>query len=352
MLKEEIMEIFQSEKLQIKWMEDNCDIWNGIVNKVLYAPVYYDSYFVKYQNQYFSEVYDEYIDISFIAYNGGISAFIMPLCIYKKNGEYFLGAEGGAIYSPLLSENIQNEEGKRKILKKCLNVLKAIAHKFFVSELQFRENIMSNGLESWERVLLENSGRIIGNGVEAYVNLSMQPEAILKKIRRTNKYSIIKGKELWDYKLITKDNTKEEIYDAMDKFRQLHIEVAGRETRSIKTWELQREGIINSDDFLVMLYDKELGLIGASLYQTTNTAGMYSVAAYNRELFDKPIAHVSQWIAICHMREIGIKWYYIGKRFYEEDFENPSDKEIKIGHFKEGFATDFFMSLFISININ
>lgn len=352
MLKEEIMEIFQSEKLQIKWMEDNCDIWDGIVNKVLYAPVYYDSYFVKYQNQYFSEVYDEYIDISFIAYNGGISAFIMPLCIYKKNGEYFLGAEGGAIYSPLLSENIQNEEGKRKILKKCLNVLKVIAHRFFVSELQFRENIMSNGLESWERVLLENSGRIIGNGVEAYVNLSMQPEAILKKIRRTNKYSIIKGKELWDYKLITKDNTKEEIYDAMDKFRQLHIEVAGRETRSIKTWELQREGIINSDDFLVMLYDKKLGLIGASLYQTTNTAGMYSVAAYNRDLFDKPIAHISQWIAICHMREIGKKWYYIGRRFYENDYENPSDKEIKIGHFKEGFATDFFISLFISVYID
>ena len=352
MLKEEIMEIFQVEKMQIKWLDGNGDTWDEIVNKVLYAPVYYDSYFVKYQNQYFSEVYNEYTDISFIAYNGGIPAFIMPLCIYKKNGEYFLGSEGGMIYSPLLSGNIQNEEGKRKILKKCLKILKIISNKYSVSKLQFREIIMQRGLESWERVLLENGGKAIGNGVEAYVNLSMQPESILKKIRRTNKYSIIKGKELWDYKLVTKDNTKEEIYDAMDKFRKLHIEVAGRETRTAKTWEMQRDGIINSDDFLVMLYDKELGLIGASLYQTTNTAGMYSVAAYNRDLFDKPIAHISQWIAICHMREIGIKWYYIGRRFYESDFENPSDKEIKIGHFKEGFATDFFMSLFISININ
>lgn len=93
---------------------------------------------------------------------------------------------------------------------------------------------------------------------------------------------------------------------------------------------------------MVMMYDSSDELIGASFFQVCNLHGMYSVAAYNRSLFDQPIAHVSQWYAIRHMKALGVRWYYIGRIFYPCDRENPTAKELSISRFKEGFATDLF----------
>ena len=123
--------------------------------------------------------------------------------------------------------------------------------------------------------------------------------------------------------------------------------MAGRETRSIETWNLQKEAVIHKDDFVILLFDSYEKLIGASLYTTTGTEGSYAVAAYDRSLFDQPVGHISQWLAILHMKELGIKWYHVGTRFYEKDWNAPSEKEVAIGHFKEGWATNLFPKLFL-----
>jgi len=70
--------------------------------------------------------------------------------------------------------------------------------------------------------------------------------------------------------------------------------------------------------------------------------GVYAVAAYDRSLFDKPLGHVVQYRAIEELKKRKVSWYKIGVRPYGSDNPRPTDKEIKIGEFKQGFSSHCF----------
>jgi len=46
-----------------------------------------------------------------------------------------------------------------------------------------------------------------------------------------------------------------------------------------------------------------------------------------------------QMKAIEALKEKGCKWYEVGQRHYKNDEIKPTEKELSISHFKEGFAT-------------
>ena len=73
------------------------------------------------------------------------------------------------------------------------------------------------------------------------------------------------------------------------------------------------------------------------------------MGAEDRTLFDKPVSHVVQWTAIKHLKELGCRWHYVGQRFYPGDVVQPTEKELNIAYFKEGFATDVFLRLSLKI---
>lgn len=91
-------------------------------------------------------------------------------------------------------------------------------------------------------------------------------------------------------------------------------------------------------------------MVGAGLFELTHYAGVYSVAAYNRDLFDLPLGHVVQVAAIEYMQKLGLSWYSIGRRWYPVDIPMPTDKEINIGVFTEGFATHIFPMISAAIS--
>ena len=61
---------------------------------------------------------------------------------------------------------------------------------------------------------------------------------------------------------------------------------------------------------------------------------------YDRALFDQPIGHLVQMLAIEEMKRRGIAWYRIGRRSYAGENPPPDAKEQNIGVFKEGFSTE------------
>ena len=101
-------------------------------------------------------------------------------------------------------------------------------------------------------------------------------------------------------------------------------------------FDLIKEQIKNKEAFLVTVRD-ESKLIGAGFFNYTRDMGMYSVAAYKRELFDRPIGHAVQMIAIEKLKELGCKTYYLGQKATSG---LSTEKEISISHFKEGFASN------------
>lgn len=95
--------------------------------------------------------------------------------------------------------------------------------------------------------------------------------------------------------------------------------------------------------FLVGLRDRiDARLVGAGFFQTTRDEGLYAVAAYDRALFEKPLGHVVQQHAIEVMKSRGMSWYHIGNRPYPQDIPSPSDKQLRIAAFKQGFASHHF----------
>lgn len=276
---------------------------------------------------------------------------IWPLSLHKNGKQFLLGSWGGELLPPLLLEKRYNTESIRKMLGKCENAIKELCQEYGIIKFTFRENVLNRGNSIWFQKMMENGAYCNKLNCECFVDLRLTEDEILSRIRRTNKYSILKGMDNWKTRLISHRNSEEEIAECFDSFRRLHIQVSGRETRSIATWKIQEEAVKKSKDFVVLLYDMKDILVGASLYSTTASACTYSVAAYRRELFDKPLGHVSQWIAIKHMKKLGIRWYYIGTRSYKKDWNSPSEKEISIGHFKEGFATNIYHTLHVDVCI-
>ena len=68
----------------------------------------------------------------------------------------------------------------------------------------------------------------------------------------------------------------------------------------------------------------------------------YRDSNFKSSLFDKPLGHLVQYRAIEELKKRGIRWYKIGTRPYISDIPKPTEKEISIGEFKQGFASFLF----------
>lgn len=219
--------------------------------------------------------------------------------------------------------------------------------------LQCVETILDQGCSQWIRKLMEHGAKGTVTKWVALVDLSLSREEIQSRIRRTNKYSITKGQDTYSIEIY--DEKCNEINERFEEFHSMHREVSGRETRSQKTWELQKKIILENDEkrgrsFLVFICDKTSGaLAGTALFDTTLQTGLYCVAAYDRSRFSKPVGHIVQAVAMEKMRNMGIRWYEVGERTYPGD-DGANAKLVDIGHYKEGFATHFFPRVYVSLD--
>ncbi len=119
----------------------------------------------------------------------------------------------------------------------------------------------------------------------------------------------------------------------------LHAAVAGRVTRTLESWQLQHAALTNDEGFLIVLRDAGGRMVGAGYFMCSADEGIYAVAAYDRNLFDKPLGHVVQFRAIEELQRRGCRWYRIGTRCYPCDEPAPNAKELAIATFKQGFAS-------------
>lgn len=175
---------------------------------------------------------------------------------------------------------------------------------------------------------------------DLYVDLSLSENEIFSKMKKSVRNSIYQGERLWETEVHSVVSNS-----LFDEFRLLHLEVAGRVTRSLESWNLQKKAIDQGKGFLVTQRNESGLLIGAALFSVSRGEGSYDVAAFRRNLFDKPVSHVVQWKAIRYMKKLGLRWYFIGSRFYPGDLHVPTEKELHIAEFKEKFATDMFPRL-------
>jgi hypothetical protein len=140
-------------------------------------------------------------------------------------------------------------------------------------------------------------------------------------------------------------------WDIMNSFRMLHIQEAGRETRSEESWRRQME-VIQAGEAFVVMGCLEGELVTAGLYMYSKMNCYYCMSASRRDMFDKPLFHSIMWTAILHAKKIGCRWLEMGEQVYSNHPLHmlPSKKQMGISKFKAGFGGDLQMFLDLKLD--
>lgn len=352
---EEIKEQFQNSfSKEIIYAEENWKLYEAVLHQTAYVPIEYTMASLRYQHAYMAGFVSQLVDLNCILMGkNGIPLGIWPISLKYENDRYRLVTNEGPVLSPLYV----SQTTEKQIRHSNIECFRALRH--FFSTMKEKENIdnvwegrflqtdlaVGNREQIWYRCMLEQGGsaRVCE---DLYVNLELPLEVIHEKLRKSYRSLINEGQRLWKVSLHTTVTDSE-----FDEYRLKHLEVAGRVTRSRESWEFQKEAVNNGDAFLILLRDSSDKLVGGGLFSVSRDEGRYDVGVYDRSLFDKPLGHVIQWESISYMKQIGIRRYKIGQRFYPGESPRPTDKELSISYYKEGFATDMFTRMIVTNNL-
>lgn len=311
--------------------------WDETFGNMSYQPVAYSGPMIDYQFSYFIGAGWDIIDASMIILNDGRPCALLPLFI-KINTPFNVTSNGQPIYQPIFLPTTEASTVK-KICSWVFEFLSLLHNNLEITELVSEGGASEPGeigITEWHRLQLTN-GAAVTVYHEAYTKISMPLNQIRASIRKSFRPLISMGQKLWSCKAYDETGITQSIWS---EFRDLHVSVAGRVTRSEDSWAQQYKMISQGNAFYVELREKENDkIVGGALFQTTRDEYLYAVGAYDRTLFAKPLGHVVQYAAILRAIDSNAKWHKIGYRPFPQDNPTPSAKEISIGEFKQGFST-------------
>jgi len=127
-----------------------------------------------------------------------------------------------------------------------------------------------------------------------------------------------------------------------DRYRAFHHAVAGRAVRAQDTWDAFYSWIEAGHAELVLGSLPDGELVAGTMVGDAAGSAYYLSGVYDRERFDKPMAHWPLWVAMLRARERGVLRFELGDVPLEG---TATPKEVAIGFFKRGFATEIVTSL-------
>ncbi len=184
------------------------------------------------------------------------------------------------------------------------------------------------------RLLLDVGGKATARFTQV-IDLSAPETQLRSQIRKSYKSLLNWGNKTLAIRLLDHCTATA---TAMEQFRQLHIEVAGRETRSARSWDLLLEMIHQREAFM-LAGELEGQFVTAALFLNSPKYCLYGVSASKRELFEKPLGHIVLWTAILQAKKIGCHFFETGGQLFpRHGIPQPTAKELNISGFKKGFG--------------
>jgi FemAB family protein len=340
MTKEKLIQIIQSI---IPEANTNAEEWQSVLNQCAVVPsILHLLNTTQYYVAYFST--NSAIDLSLVLYNNKQPVGIMPLMIHQdQHLKWILSSNGVEIVEPIFIPTLARKV-KKRLESQLSEVIYTLSSTLGIAHCQF-VNMEYDQLTSWYLMWTDKAHEVFST-YHLLVDLSLPLEEIRLKFRKCYKPLINKGFREW--KVEVHEQVSDELFE---KFRLLHKEVAGGSTRPTRSWNKQKEQINSLESFLVTVTDEWENMVGAGLFTYSHYQGLYSVGAYKRELFDKPIGHPVQLKAIETLKKKGVLWYEIGQKHLNIDRIPPTEKELSISYFKEGFCTHVIARQHLIIHI-
>ena len=169
------------------------------------------------------------------------------------------------------------------------------------------------------------------------INLSSSHEYLWQSVRKSYRPLINWGLKSMDIQIHDNSSITHTIFE---EFKLLHIHCSKRQTRSDTSWYAQYKSILSDEAFLVSA-TYQGSYIGFAYFTYNSSHCYYASAAYDRDLFDYPIAHSILWRAIMRMKELGISYFEIGTDYpvwLNSSFQSTPQKLRNISLFKSGFG--------------
>lgn len=330
---ERFLELCELSCLNVVLRQDR-SLWRVVHDRCLYQSTSYLSSTIDYFLEYHRSNGGEWSDLSCVLYSDKNPVALWPITISLKDELVNLSSQGRELLPPIFTADCPNKT-KKVISASALKLVELLCYETGLKRLVTTPAFDGSFVLSHWHSLLMKRGAYCQTSHNLYADLSRPIENIRLSFRKSYRSLISASKSIWNLELLS-STLEAEVWE---EFRLLHLAMAGRATRSKESWDLQYRSVINGESFLVALRDDAGKMVGAGLFVTTRDEGWYAVGAYDRSYFDQPLGHVVQFRAIQEMKNRDCHWYLIGRRFYPADQPSPSEKELSISYFKEGFAS-------------
>jgi hypothetical protein len=244
-------------------------------------------------------------------------------CTLKENGKaigFWPGLIQNQVYPPIFESEIS-----KKVQRKHINDVMGYVDNHLSSYKIV--DFSTDEISAWHQILLE---RAIKFKTQYYHYIDFtKPHSIRKSYRGLCNQNMAKFTPI-----ITTDSR------IIPEFRLKHIEVSGRETRSVKTWFEQAASMAIGEAFVVYIPG-----LAYSLFNYSKDECLYSVGVYDRNS-KAPLGHLTLKTAIEYARDIlGCTGFNLGEAKFTGDV-----KEMSISNFKAGFANQL-RPKFVSITL-
>ena len=308
--------------------------WDSYIKQLkIYSP-YHQSWMLNFQLKSQNSR-----NLSFAFLEGKRCLALIPLAIYKDE----LSFGGWSCPSPIVNFRLR-EPLRRKIFKEIFNNVNIIMKKNNLNEYYFSRQTFEKR-NSNNELVLENLFELISFSDKASVynnlviDLSRSVQNLENNLSKYHKKNIKSSRnkltiDIIDHKI---DNKKLDYY--FNEFRKLHFKSAGRETRSLESWDIMKNCIKkkNANLFVAKYNLKNISF----LFCGKHDIFAFGWSQVNDDAFEKEFMprHYLEWSAILFYKKIGLRFYNLGERFYNNSDGEITNKQLNISYFKEKYGS-------------
>ncbi|MGE5490536.1 MAG: hypothetical protein ACM31P_04550 [Actinomycetota bacterium] len=215
-------------------------------------------------------------------------------------------------------------------------------------EVLVRDFLAGGALGPLGWLLLRRGATLTANTLQL-LDLAQDEAVLWRELRKSYKSLINWGQRELTLEYMDSGNAD---WERMDLFRQLHIQVAGRETRTKQSWQKQFKWVEEGTAFVIFGWWKgELVTVG--MYTYTDQVCTYFSSASRRDYFDKPLFHCMLWQGIVRAKTLGCRWFDVNEKYFPNHpvVRNPDKKLMAISDFKAGFGGELRLQTDLSLNL-
>ncbi len=171
--------------------------------------------------------------------------------------------------------------------------------------------------------------------LHAVVDVTQDEQGIHRDLRTSYRSLVNWGRDQLQMRYVNAGNPDRALFDALPAF---HTAIAGAGARGGAYWEVFWREVSEGRGEVSLGFLEDGSLASGTAVVDAGGVSYYASGVYDREKFDKPLAHFPVFDSIVRAGARGNRLYDLGEVY---PAGSADDKEVQIGFFKKGFTSSF-----------